>query len=141
MRWLRGGRTNASPVSRARKYPVGISGGSPFKVDLIFVWVSVALSAFIDNVPFLAAMLPVAQMVSERVGVDPYVMYLGLLLGVCVGGNITPIGASANIVAMSMVRKHGHSVTLREFLRIGLPFSIFSVLASTLFGWLVFNSH
>jgi Na+/H+ antiporter NhaD/arsenite permease-like protein len=118
-----------------------ISGGSPFKVYLIFVWVSVALSALIDNVPFLVAMLPVAQMVSERVGVDPYVMYLGLLLGVCVGGNITPIGASANIVAMSMVRKHGHSVTLREFLRIGLPFSIFSVLASTLFGWLVFNSH
>jgi len=110
-----------------------ISGGTPFKVYLIFVWISVALSAFIDNVPFVVAMLPVARMVSERLGVDPYIMYLGLLLGVSVGGNITPIGASANIVAMGLVRQHGHSVKLKEFLRIGLPFSILSVLASMLF--------
>ena len=115
-----------------------IAKDSPFAVYLLVVWFSVALSAFIDNVPYLIAMLPVVQVLTPKLGVNPYLLYLGLLLGTSVGGNITPIGASANIVAMGILRKQERTVKFFEFVRIGLPFTIFAVITSTLFAWLVF---
>lgn len=115
-----------------------ISRGSPFVVYLLIVWFSVFLSAFIDNVPYLMAVLPVVQVLTPNLGVNPYLFYLGLLLGASVGGNITPVGASANIVAMGIMRKQGHPVKFFEFVRIGLPFTVFAVITSTLFAWLVY---
>jgi Na+/H+ antiporter NhaD/arsenite permease-like protein len=115
-----------------------VSEGSPFVVFLLIVWFSVFLSAFIDNVPYLIAMLPVVQVLTPKLGVSPYLLYLGLLLGASVGGNITPIGASANIVAMGILRKQGNTVGFFEFVRIGLPFTVFAVFASTLFAWFIF---
>jgi Na+/H+ antiporter NhaD/arsenite permease-like protein len=117
---------------------VRLAGSRPFVVYLLITWISVALSAFIDNVPFLLAMLPVCRLITERIGMDPYLLYLGLLLGASVGGNITPIGASANIVAVGILRKQGHTVRFGEFVRIGLPFSLAAVAASTMFAWLIF---
>jgi Na+/H+ antiporter NhaD/arsenite permease-like protein len=115
-----------------------ISSGSPFIVYLLIVWFSVALSAFIDNVPYLMAMLPVVQVLTPKLGMNPYLLYLGLLLGASVGGNITPVGASANIVAMGIMRKQGSTVRFFEFVRIGLPFTIVAVFTSTLFAWLMY---
>jgi Na+/H+ antiporter NhaD/arsenite permease-like protein len=117
---------------------VRLAGSRPFKVYLLVVWFSVLLSAFIDNVPFLLAMLPVSRLVAGEVGMSPYLLYLGLLLGASLGGNITPIGASANIVAMGILRKQGNHVRFGEFMRIGLPFTLAAVAAGTLFAWLIF---
>ena len=105
----------------------------------MIVWISVFLSAFIDNVPFLVAMLPVVQIVTGKLGIVPHAMYFGLLLGASIGGNITPIGASANIVAMGILKKQGYKVKFMEFVRIGFPFTIASVTVSSLFIWLVFG--
>jgi len=102
------------------------------------VWISVFLSAFIDNVPFLVAMLPVVRIITGELGIVPYVMYFGLLLGASIGGNITPIGASANIVAMGILKKQGYHVRFMEFVRIGFPFTIAAVIASSIFVWFVF---
>jgi Na+/H+ antiporter NhaD/arsenite permease-like protein len=113
------------------------SGGSPFVVYLMIVWISVFLSAFIDNVPFLVAMLPVVRIITGELGIVPYVMYFGLLLGASIGGNITPIGASANIVAMGILKKQGYHVRFMEFVRIGFPFTIAAVIASSIFVWFV----
>jgi Na+/H+ antiporter NhaD/arsenite permease-like protein len=115
------------------------SGNDPFVVYLMIVWISVFLSAFIDNVPFLVAMLPVVQIVTGKLGISPYAMYFGLLIGASIGGNITPIGASANIVAMGIMKKQGYKVKFMEFVRIGFPFSVASVTVSSLFIWLVFR--
>jgi Na+/H+ antiporter NhaD/arsenite permease-like protein len=115
------------------------SGSNAFVVYLMIVWISVFLSAFIDNVPFLVAMLPVVQIVTARLGISPYAMYFGLLLGASIGGNITPIGASANIVAMGIMKKQGYKVKFMEFVRIGFPFTVASVTASSVFVWLVFG--
>jgi Na+/H+ antiporter NhaD/arsenite permease-like protein len=115
------------------------SGNNPFAVYLMIVWVSVFLSAFIDNVPFLVAMLPVVQIVTGKLGVAPHAMFFGLLLGASIGGNITPIGASANIVAMGILKKQGHGVKFMEFVRIGFPFTVASVTVSSLFMWFVFR--
>jgi len=116
-----------------------VSGSRPFVIYMMVVWMSVLISGFVDNVPFLVAMLPVMQIITTRLGVSPYLFYVGLLLGASVGGNITPIGASANIVAMGIMRKQGYRTGFWDFMRIGFPFTVFAVLASTLFAWVVFR--
>ena len=118
---------------------VDITGSNTFLAYMIIVWLSVAVSAFVDNVPFLVAMLPVTQILTEHIGTSPYLFYFGLLIGASVGGNVTPIGASANIVAMGIVKKQGHHIGFMQFVKIGLPFTIAAVLASTIFIWFIFS--
>ncbi len=118
---------------------VQCAGDSPLAAFIIITGISVALSAFIDNIPFLVVMLPVTKLLTEHIGTNPYVFYFGLLIGASVGGNITPIGASANIVAMGIVKKQGHRVSFFDFVRIGLPFTLAAVLASAAFIWFVFR--
>lgn len=103
------------------------------------VFLSVFVSAFVDNVPFLAAMLPVAVSMSAKLNMEPTIFLFGLLVGASIGGNITPIGASANIVACSLLKKEGHNVGFLKFARIGLPFTMAAVLAAYLFIWFVWR--
>ncbi|HOE62680.1 MAG TPA: SLC13 family permease [Candidatus Sumerlaeota bacterium] len=120
-----------------------ITGQSRFTAFAVIVFVSVAVSAFVDNVPYLAAMLPVAQRLSESLAASQNganfrtLLIFGLLIGTCLGGNITPIGASANIVACGLLKKHRHHVGFWEFVRIGLPFTIAAVVPAAIFLWLV----
>lgn len=100
---------------------------------------SVMLSAFIDNVPFLAAMLPVTTLVAHKLAVEPTLFLFALLLGSTVGGNLTPIGASANIVTMGLLKKAGHKVSFGEFCRIGVPFTLISVTAAGLMIWFIWG--
>jgi Na+/H+ antiporter NhaD/arsenite permease-like protein len=118
---------------------VRCAGDSPLSAFIIITGISVALSAFIDNIPFLVVMLPVTKLLTEHIGTNPYVFYFGLLIGASVGGNVTPIGASANIVAMGIVKKQGHHVSFFDFVKIGLPFTLAAVLASAAFVWFVFK--
>jgi Na+/H+ antiporter NhaD/arsenite permease-like protein len=118
---------------------IRITGKNAFAAFIIIVWFSVMFSAFVDNIPFLVAMLPVTKLLTEHIGTSPYVFYFGLLIGASVGGNITPIGAAANIVAMGIVKKQGHHVKFMQFVKIGLPFTIAAVIASAAFIWFVFK--
>ncbi len=103
------------------------------------VILSVLFSAFVDNVPFLAAMLPVAISLSQKLGIHPSLFLFGLLIGASLGGNITPIGASANIVACGLLKKEGYEVSFRRFVKIGVPFTLAAVTAGYLFVWLVWS--
>jgi Na+/H+ antiporter NhaD/arsenite permease-like protein len=118
---------------------LSIGNGSTLTIFIAVVVFSVVLSAFVDNVPFLLAMLPVVKIVTDNLGASPYLFYFGLLIGASVGGNITPIGASANIVAMGIMKKKGHNVKFMEFVRMGLAFSLVAVLAACLFLWFVYS--
>ena len=111
--------------------------GNLFVIYTIIVWISVLLSAFIDNIPYVATMLPVVQSIALSMGVAPYVLYFGLLTGATLGGNITPIGASANIAAIGILRKNGYEVKNSQFFRIGLPFTLVAVLTGYLYIWFV----
>jgi Na+/H+ antiporter NhaD/arsenite permease-like protein len=110
-----------------------ITGGSAFWAYTMIVWISVLFSAFVDNVPYLTAMIPVAAVLSGGLGIQPQLLVFGLLIGSCLGGNITPIGASANIVAVGLLRRQGHHVSFWEFVKIGLPFTLAATLGSYLF--------
>lgn len=120
-----------------------VSGDNPFLLYTLIVFVSVGLSAFIDNIPYVATMLPVvtgiAALMNGGAGMAPYVFYFGLLTGATLGGNLTPIGASANIAAIGILRKDGYTVTTKDFLRIGVPFTLVAVLVGYAFIWLVWG--
>ena len=106
---------------------------------ILIVGVSVLISGFVDNVPFIAAMLPVTQIIAQNSGINPFLLYAGLLVGVSVGGNITPIGASANIVGVGLLEKHGYKTTFWDFVKVGLPFTVITVAVSSVFVWVVFG--
>jgi Na+/H+ antiporter NhaD/arsenite permease-like protein len=118
---------------------LSFGNGNVLLIFVIVVLFSVVISAFVDNVPFLVAMLPVVKTVTDSLGASPYLFYFGLLVGASIGGNITPIGASANIVAMGIMKKRGYNVKFMEFVKIGLVFTIVAVLVACLFLWFVYS--
>mgnify|MGYP000135595351 CR=1 FL=1 len=114
-------------------------GGSPFEAFAVLTLFAVAVSAFVDNVPFVLAMIPVAGKIAQSLGVSEPLLLFGLLIGSCLGGNITPIGASANIVAIGLLRKRGQEVSFRAFMSVGLPFTAAAVLAGGAVIWWVWG--
>ena len=120
-----------------------VAGEDPFRLYVLLVVVSVVLSAFIDNIPYVATMLPVVQgiaaLMNNGAGMAPEVFYFGLLTGATLGGNLTPIGASANIAAIGILRKNGETVRTADFLRIGVPFTLAAVLTGSVYLWLVWG--
>jgi len=102
---------------------------------VLLITVAVALSAVVDNIPFLAAMLPVVAGMCGAMHINPTLYYFGLLIGASLGGNVTPIGASANIVACGLLKKEGYPVRFGEFMSIGVPFTLAATLAASLFVW------
>ena len=110
-------------------------GSSLFVAFVAIVVFAVLISAFVDNVPFLIAMIPVTQKVADTLGVPVPVLMFGLLIGACLGGNITPIGASANVVTVGILRKRGYVVSFREFMSVGVPFTVAAVIAACAFVW------
>ena len=137
------GISRAGVIDAAAQLFYRLSGDDPFRLYTLLVFVSVALSAFIDNIPYVAAMLPVVQsiaaMMNGGAGFPPELFYFGLLTGATLGGNLTPIGASANIAAIGILRKNGETVRTKDFLRIGIPFTLAAVLTSYGCLWLVWG--
>ena len=114
-------------------------GGNRFATYTVIVWLSVAVSAFIDNIAYVAVMIPVTNRLG---GDDPVLSFLfaaGLLIGACLGGNITPIGASCNVVACSILQREGKTVSFWEFARIGLPFTVAATAAGYVFIWIFWH--
>ena len=83
-------------------------------------------------------MLPVLASLAGVMAVNPLLLYFGLLIGATLGGNLTPIGASANIAGVGMLRKEGYEVSFGDFMRIGLPFTLTAVVVGYLFIWIVY---
>ncbi len=115
-----------------------LGGGNLFLTYTIIVWASVLISAFVDNIPYTATMLPVVGGVAASLGVNQAVLCFGLLTGATLGGNLTPVGASANIAACGILRKEGYEVTTGQFMRIGVPFTLAAVFTGYVLVWLIY---
>jgi len=109
-----------------------MSGGNLFLMVAIIIWVSAIASAFIDNIPFAATMVPVIQNISAMQGVDLGLLAWTLSLGVDLGGNGTPIGASANVVGTSIAAKNGHYITWGRYCKYCAPATVMVTLVSML---------
>lgn len=132
-----GGITEAGVIDAIANLFVKVGGTSEFIMYTIIVFASVILSAFIDNIPYVATMLPVVQQIATIMGIEPYLFYYGLLIGATLGGNITPIGASANIAGIGILNKEGYEVSTKDFLRIGIPFTLTAVLSGYIVIWFI----
>lgn len=108
-------------------------------VYTIIVWMSVVLSAFIDNIPYTATMLSIVPVIAGDLGIEPTLLYYGLLCGATLGGNLTPIGASANIAGIGILRKEGHEVKATTFMKYGVPFTMAAVITGYLLLWLIWK--
>jgi len=124
-----------------------LGGGNVFLLYTVIVWASVLISAFIDNIPYVATMIPVIASLSASLGaglqVDPLLvatpLYFGLLSGATLGGNCTPIGASANITGIGILRRAGYEVKNSDFFKIGIPFTIAAIVPAYIYVWLLFG--
>lgn len=130
------GITNVGIIADIGNFLSGISN-NVFVIYTIIVLASVLLSAVIDNIPYVATMLPIATAISVNLGIAPELLYFGLLIGSTLGGNITPIGASANITGIGILRKEGYEVKAGQFMKISVPFTLIAVLTGYLLVWLV----
>ena len=117
---------------------IRMGGGSLFLTYTMIVWASVAISAFVDNIPYTATMLPVVGGVAAALGVNQSVLCFGLLAGATLGGNLTPVGASANIAACGILRRAGYEVSSGQFMRIGVPFTLAAVVTGYVLVWLLY---
>jgi len=127
----------AGVIDQIAQLFVKIGGDNLFLMYSLIVWGSVIMSAFIDNIPYVATMLPVVTGIAAMMGCNPTVLYFGLLSGATLGGNLTPIGASANIATIGILQKEGYKVKTSDFLKIGVPFTLTAVVMGYLFIWLV----
>ena len=113
------------------------TGGSKLAAFVLILFVSIVLSGFIDNVPYIIVMLPVASSMAASLGIASELYMFALLLGSCLGGNLTPYGASANVVAMGIVKKEGCPMNFGGWLKLGGPFTLLTTAAAAIFLWLV----
>lgn len=134
-----GGITEAGVIDAISQLFVKASGNNLFLIYTLILWASVLFSAFIDNIPYVATMLPVVSAIALQLGVEPYILYFGLLIGATLGGNFTPIGASANITGIGILRKDGYEVKNSDFFKIGIPFTLAAVTAGYLLIWLIWS--
>ena len=142
-----GGISNMGVIDALAGLLADLGGGNVFLMFTIIVWASVLISAFIDNIPYVATMIPViggiAAQMAPGLGVDATLvgipLYFGLLSGATLGGNITPIGASANITAIGILRREGYEVANSDFFKIGIPFTLSAVIPAYIYIWLVYG--
>ncbi|MDR0624507.1 MAG: citrate transporter [Treponema sp.] len=116
-----------------------IIGGNVFLGFFLIVAVSILISGFVDNVPYIIVMLPVASKLAADLSLQPELYMFALLIGSCMGGNLTPFGASANVVTVGILRKQGVLMTFGHWLKIGFPFTILTTASSALLIWLVWR--
>ncbi len=134
-----GGIKEAGVIEDISKLFIKASKDNVFIIFTLLVWASVLISAFIDNIPYVATMLPVTQGIAVAMNIDPYILYFGLLIGATLGGNITPIGASANITGIGILRKEGYEVSTKEFMKISVPFTLSAVVTGYILTWLIWS--
>ena len=132
-----GGVKSAGVIDVIGDAIASLGSGSVFVVYTIIVWMSVILSAFIDNIPYTATMLSIVPVIAGELGIEPTILYYGLLCGATLGGNLTPIGASANIAGIGILRKEGHEVKATTFMKYGVPFTLAAVITGYLLLWII----
>ena len=134
-----GGISEQGVIDAAAGLLAKMGGGNVFLLYTVIVWASVLISAFIDNIPYVATMIPVIAGIASTLNIDPTVLYFGLLSGATLGGNCTPIGASANITGIGILRKEGYTVKNSDFFKIGIPFTLAAIIPAYVYLWFVFG--
>ena len=127
-----GGLTETGVIKQVAAVIIERTAGHPVMMMLILLWASALLSSFLNNIPFIATLIPLVLALKAD-GMDAEPLWWAISLGACLGGNGTMIGASANVVLSDISTKHGYPITFKSYLRVGMPFMLGSVLISMVF--------
>lgn len=127
-----GGMVESGVISQLANLLVHATGGSLLVTMLIILWISAIISAVLDNIPFVATLIPMILSMGQS-GMDIAPLWWAVSLGACLGGNGSLIGASANVVLCGISAKHGHPITFVQFLKIGFPIMVLSVLIAMIY--------
>jgi Na+/H+ antiporter NhaD/arsenite permease-like protein len=106
-------------IDQVARGAVQLTGGSLRLTSTLILWLSAVASGIVDNIPYTAAMIPIVESVGKTMPVQP--LWWSLTLGADLGGNLTLVGASANIIAASLAERSGHPIKFRQWLRYGIP--------------------
>ena len=127
-----GGLTETGVIKQVAAVIIERTAGHPVMMMLILLWASALLSSFLNNIPFIATLIPLVLALKAD-GMDAEPLWWAISLGACLGGNGTMIGASANVVLSDISTKHGYPITFKSYLRVGMPFMLESVFISMVF--------
>ena len=134
-----GGISSMGVIDELAKLLAKTGGGNIFVLYTVITIASVIISAFIDNIPYVATMIPVIAGIASALNIDATPLYFGLLSGATLGGNCTPVGASANITGIGILKKSGYTVKNGDFFKIGIPFTIAAVVPAYIYIWIMYG--
>ena len=127
-----GGLTETGIIKELASKIIDATNGHPMVTMLVLLWASALLSSILDNIPFVATLIPlILAMQADRMDVTSF--WWAISLGACLGGNGTMIGASANVVLSDISTKHGYPITFKSYLKVGMPFMLLSIVTATVF--------
>ena len=132
-----GGMEHTGVIEMLGNAIVDATGGNVVLMMIVILWASAILSSILDNIPFVATMIPII-MVMEASGIDVYPLWWALSLGACLGGNGTLVGASANVVLSGIANKEGYNITFMSFTKVAFPLMLVTVALSTIYLLILF---
>jgi Na+/H+ antiporter NhaD/arsenite permease-like protein len=121
-------------INRVAEAAISVTQGNLELTSMLLLWLSALASGVVDNIPYTAAVIPVVSSLGEVMPVEP--LWWSLALGADLGGNLTLVGASANVVGASLAERSGHPLTFRTWLRYGLPVTVLSLVLASVYVWL-----
>ena len=127
-----GGLSETGVIDKLANVLLDATAGHPVVTMMVLLWASAFISSVLDNIPFIATLIPLVLAMGES-GVDISSLWWAISLGVCLGGNGTLIGASANVVLSDISTRHGYPITFQSYLKVGMPFMILSICISTVY--------
>lgn len=130
---LVGGLVETGTIKQLAERAVDLTGGDPLLSSMLILWLSALASAFLDNIPFVATMIPMIQDMGNMGITHLEPLWWSLSLGACLGGNGSLIGASANLIAAGMSAKENEPITFVKFLKYGFPFMLLSIVISSVY--------
>ena len=127
-----GGLQKSGVISSMAEVMISFVGDNQALGIIIILWVSAIISSFLDNIPFVATLIPLI-LTMESSGVDVAPLWWALSLGACLGGNGTLIGASANVVLAGVSAKNGYPITFMQYTKVGFPLMLISIVISMVY--------
>ncbi|MBA9087130.1 Na+/H+ antiporter NhaD/arsenite permease-like protein [Fontibacillus solani] len=130
---LVGGLVETGTITLLAERAMNLTGGDPLLASMLILWLSAIASAFLDNIPFVATMIPMIQDLGNMGITHLEPLWWSLALGACLGGNGSLIGASANLIAAGMSSKEGEPITFVKFIKYGFPLMLLTVIISSIY--------
>jgi len=127
-----GGLQESGVIGMLATFIIDVTEGKMLIAIIVILWASAILSAFLDNIPFVATMIPLIMAMGDA-GIDVMPLWWALSLGACLGGNGTLIGASANVVLSGISAREGNPIGFRQYMKVGFPLMLVSICICTVY--------